>query len=112
MAICIKQMQRFSSSPIIVTLENDYRSWVYPPMAITLCPNYIEESSLERLIQQYSGVSEDCDLDTFEEYRQYFEAIGSLNAGNIQSFDRFEDTEMLSNLTGDDLMFIATEVGF
>lgn len=109
-SICANQIRRFLSGPIVVSLEKDYRNWVYEPMAITICTDFLNESVMHEIIQRYASVEQDCDPDSYELYRQYFELIGSLNAENVQSISEFEHTDLFVNFTGDDLLSIAIEV--
>lgn len=79
-------------------------------MAITYCTHYVDETIIEQLIQSYWNVTEDCDPETFGDHRHFFEMLGAINAMNIEQIEQFDGIELLANLTGDDLMRIATEV--
>lgn len=109
-SICANQIRRFLSGPIVVSLEKDYRNWIYEPMAITICTDFLNKSVMHDLIQRYANVDGDCDPDSYELYRQYFELIGSLNSENLHLIGDFEDTSFFANFTGDDLLSIAIEV--
>lgn len=111
-SICANQIRRFLSGPIVVSLEKDYRNWVYEPMAITICTDFLNASVMHEMIQRYTNVDENCDPDTFELYRQYFALIGSLNSENLQLISEFEGSGLFVNLTGDDLLSIAIEVSY
>lgn len=109
-SICANQIRRFLGGPIVVSLEKDYRNWVYEPMAITICTDFVNKSVMHEMVERYAKVDEDCDPDSYKLYRQYFELIGSLNADNLHLIGEFEDTDFFANLTGDDLLSIAIEV--
>lgn len=109
-SICTNQLRRFLNGPIVVSLEKDYRNWVYEPMAITICTDFLNESATHKIIQRYTTTEEDCDPDSYELYRQYFELIGSLNPENLHLISEFEHTDLFANLTGDDLLSIAVNV--
>lgn len=109
-SICAEQIRRFLNGPIVVSLDKDYRNWVYEPMAITICTDFLNKSVMDEIIQQYTNTEEDCDPDSYELYRQYFELIGSLNADNLHSISEYEHTDLFTNLTGEDLLSIAIKV--
>lgn len=109
-SICANQILRFLNGPIVVSLEKDYRNWVYDPMAITICTDFLNQSVMHDIIQRYTNVDEDCDPDSYDLYRQYFELIGSLTPENLHLIDEFKHTDLFMNFTGEDLLSIATEV--
>lgn len=93
-----------------MSLEKDYRNWVYEPMAITICTDFLNQSVMHDIIRRYTDVDEDCDPDSYDLYRQYFELIGSLTPENLHLIDEFKHTDLFMNFTGEDLLSIATEV--
>lgn len=109
-SICANQIRRFLNGPIVVSLEKDYRNWVYEPPAITICTDFLNKSVMHDLVERYANVEEDCDPDTYEFYRQYFELIGSLNSENLHLIREFEQIDLVANFTGEDLLSIAIEV--
>lgn len=109
-SICANQIHRFLNGPIVVSMEKDYRNWVYEPMAITICTDFIDKSAMHEIIQQYTNIEEDCDPDSYELYRQYFELIASLNPKNLHLIAQFDDINSIANLTGEDLLSIAIKV--
>lgn len=109
-SICANQIRRFLNGPIVISLEKDYRNWVYQPMAITICSDFLNKSVMHEIIQRHANVDEDCDPDSYELYRQYFELIGSLNSENLHLISDFEHTDLFANLSGEDLLSIAIEV--
>lgn len=110
LSVCGNQILRFLNGPIVVSLEKDYRNWAYDPMAITICTDYLDENAMNRLIEQYTDTTEDCDPESYDIYRRYFNVIGSLNAENIHLLTEFQDEQQILNFTGDDLRNIAKEV--
>lgn len=108
--ICVSQVARFINGPIVVTLEKDYRNWVYKPMAITICTDYLNENATDVLMQRFSENFSQFSIDDSRKYRDFFHIIGSLNAENLDLIRKFENTNLFSNLTGEDLLTIATEV--
>lgn len=109
-SICANQIRRFLNGPIVVSLEKDYRNWVYEPMAITICTDFLNKSAMHEIIQRYANTEEDCDPDSYELYRQYFDLIRSLSSENLHLISEFEHTDLFANLTGEDLLSIAIEV--
>lgn len=110
LSVCGNQLLRFLNGPIVVSLEKDYRNWAYEPMAITICSDYLDEDAMNSLIQRYTDTTEDCDPDSYDIYRRFFEVVGLMNAENIHLIGEFENDELIMNLTGEDLRTIATEV--
>lgn len=110
-SICYDQMNRFLDSPISVSLEKDYRNWKYRPMAITICTDFINDTSVNQFIERFANVSDEYDSKTsYDEYKSFFEMIGALNVENIDLINQFESIDSVKNFTGDDLLFIAIEV--
>lgn len=65
---------------------------------------------MDELIQRFTNVAENCDPESYDLYRRYFQVIGSLNADNFHLINEFHDDELLENITGTDLLDIAIEV--
>lgn len=107
--ICASQILRFLNGPIVVSQEKDYRNWVYEPMAMTICTDYLNRTTMHEMVQRYANTDEDCDPDSYELYRQYFELIASLNLDNLHLVSKFEH-DLFANLTGEDLLSIAIKV--
>lgn len=79
-------------------------------MAITICSDYLDEDAMNSLIRRYTDTTEDCDPDSYDIYRRFFEVVGLMNAENVHLIGEFENDELIMNLTGEDLRTIATEV--
>lgn len=110
LSVCGNQIVRFLNGPIVVSLEKDYRNWVYDPMAITICTDYLNEDAMNRLVEQYTETDEDCYPESYEFYRRFFNVIGLLNPENIHLLSEFQDEPQILNFTGDELRIIAKEV--
>lgn len=108
-SICKSQLIRFINGPIVVTLEKDYRNWVYEPMAITICTNYLHENASDELIQHFQEKFNDS-TNHSEDYRNLFNIVGSLNAENVDLIDKIENIDLFLNLSGKDLLMIASKV--
>ena len=52
----------------------------------------------------------DRDSKAYLDYSKYMQIIGSLNAENIQSIDKFKETELFKNLSGEEIFDIALNV--
>lgn len=104
--ICFDQMVRFLNEPIVISLERDYRNWIYQPLDITICTDFVNETVLEQLVNnQFVNITKRSD-----DYNRFFEVVALANSGNIQEFDQFEGMESLKMFSGEDLLYIATEV--
>lgn len=108
--ICVEQVLRFWNGPIVVSMEKDYRNWAYEPVAITICTDYLNETTMHEIVQRYANTDEDCDPESYELYRQYFALIASLNLENFHLINEFGHTDLFANFTGEDLLSIAIEV--
>lgn len=107
--ICISQLLRFVNGPIVVTLEKDYRNWVYEPMAITICTDYMNASAANELIERFKGTITGFDSSRSEDYHHFFNVVGTLNAENVHLLKEFESTDLFEHFTGEDLLTIAAE---
>lgn len=109
--ICIDQVTRFLTDPFILTLERHDHSWRFRQPAITICSDYANDSYIIEVFQRSKDASTDHENRTLEHYRHYMKIIGALNAENVHRLiDQFEHTTLFKNLSGEELLAIASNV--
>lgn len=102
--ICIDQFMRYWNGPIVVSLESDYRNWVYRPPAITYCRNQFDYLVVDRIAASYCNASAvDCAA-----YKMLIQTVANSNVSNLHTFERFE--HLSAKFTGADLVEIAAAV--
>lgn len=57
--ICLTTWTRYQESPTVLTLETDYRRWMYRRPAATVCPMQVDQNQLQQMIKKCvnSGLS-------------------------------------------------------
>lgn len=92
-------------------METDYNNWSYSMPAYTICTDYANETFIDEYYQRSEKVTSiNNESEIYKEYQKYMRIIGALNAENIHSIDRFEDTKLFENLTGEEIFDIALNV--
>lgn len=110
-SICVDQVSRFVEDPFAITRDVNYHEWTYSPVGFTICTDYVNESFIGEYYQRYENTTFiDYKSKRYRDYRYYMELIGALNADNIHSIDRFENTELFRNLNGEEIFKIALNV--
>lgn len=51
--VCIDQYQRYERNPTVLSIETNYRNWIYKHCAITLCSGYQDFDMLDSIIEKY-----------------------------------------------------------
>lgn len=113
-SISIGQVYRFIEDPFIYTVETQEISnvdWSYRMPAYTVCSDFVNNSFIDQYYKRSKNVTFiDKDSKVYKDYYRYMEAIGSLNAGNIDSLDQFENSEWFKDLSGEEIFEIAIDV--
>lgn len=94
-------------NPTVVTLERDYRNWMYRPMAITYCSEFIDNNTVDAIVERYWNVKTD-NCDEFKFYELFVRTIAMATYANVDSFEPFENMSL--KFSGDDMLNIAREV--
>lgn len=51
--VCLTTWTRYQESPTVLTLETDYRRWMYRRPAATVCPMRVDQTQLHQMIRKY-----------------------------------------------------------
>lgn len=51
--VCFDQYQRYERNPTVLSIETNYRNWIYRHCAITLCSGHQDYDMLETIIEKY-----------------------------------------------------------
>ncbi|XP_058456710.1 sodium channel protein Nach-like [Malaya genurostris] len=95
-AICLTTWERYQKHPIVLTLQTDYRNWIYRPPAVTICPSYINELQSKEMIHRLWNITEI--HAKFNYYNQYLHTIANATYNNLVSFVPFEGDASLDNV--------------
>lgn len=109
-SICVDQVTRFLSNPVIFTVDTNFYNWSYNWPDVTICTNFANESFIEKSYQHNLNTQKNFKNISFEDHQRYMKIIASLNAENIQQFQQFEEGTWFRNLSGEDLFGVAVNV--
>lgn len=109
-SICVDQVIRFVTDPFIFNVETNYFNWSYNLPGITICSDYVNESFTREYYQRSDNAWIGRENKTFQDFRHYMNIIGSLNADSMNLIDQFENSTLFRNVSGEDLLKIATNV--
>lgn len=96
------------NDPFVLTVETNYNDWEYNIPAFTICSDYVNSTFIDEYYQSSENITSI--HQTYRNYSDYMRVIGSLNADNIHLIDKFENTELLKSLSGEELFNIALNV--
>lgn len=111
LSICIDQVSRFVSDPFVFTMETNYNDWPFNVPGYTICTDYVNRTFIDQLYKRSENVTLiDYKSESYRDYYNYTEKIGSLNAENIHFVEEFEKTELFKGLSGEEIFDIALNV--
>ncbi|XP_059045005.1 acid-sensing ion channel 4-B-like [Achroia grisella] len=93
--VSLGQWQRYNENPTVVTLEKDFRTWMFNMPAITVCSkNRVDPKKLERTITKYWGVNQ---LDAkYEYYSKFVTTVANSDLFHLFEYETYKDDESLN----------------
>ncbi|XP_052754979.1 uncharacterized protein LOC116413459 isoform X2 [Galleria mellonella] len=93
--VSLGQWQRYNENPTVVTLEKDFRTWMFNMPAITVCSkDRVDPKKLEKTITKYWGVNQ---LDAkYEYYSQFVSTVANSDLFHLQEYETYKDDESLN----------------
>ncbi|EAT34077.1 AAEL013647-PA [Aedes aegypti] len=105
--VCLTTWTRYQESPTVLTLETDYRRWMYRRPAATVCPMRVDQTQLHQMIRKIWNIDEKD--DKYQYYSQYLETITNATYQNLNTFEPFKDDRSLANI---DMLEVARNVKY
>ncbi|KAM3956870.1 pickpocket protein 11 [Aphomia sociella] len=92
--ICLGQWQRYNENPTVVTLEKDFRTWMFNMPAITVCSrNRVDPKKLEKTITKYWGVNK---MDAnYPYYSSFVSTVANSDLFHLLEYEKFTDDASL-----------------
>ncbi|XP_055536311.1 sodium channel protein Nach isoform X2 [Wyeomyia smithii] len=104
-AICLITWTRYQQNPTVLTLQTDWRQWIYRPPAITFCPMYFDVQRSKDMIQRLWNISEQ--HEKFPFYYRFLETVANATTDNLATFEPFAADDSLANV---DMLEVAWNV--
>ncbi|KPJ12628.1 hypothetical protein RR48_02167 [Papilio machaon] len=105
----LNQFSRYSSEPVVVSLQRDYRDWWSTFPAITVCFQERVNPDLARIeIERIWNVTENSDTELFHYYYGFIEQVADVSfRTNLQNFWKYQSDDTVRNV---DLLKLARAV--
>ncbi|XP_062704241.1 uncharacterized protein LOC109411164 [Aedes albopictus] len=125
--ICLTTWTRYQESPTVLTLETDYRRWMYRRPAATVCPMQVDQNQLQQMIKKCvnSGLSYrifsiffftnariwnvDEQHEKYQYYSQYLETIANATYQNLDTFEPYKNDKTLNSI---DMLEVARNIKY
>ncbi|XP_053621728.1 pickpocket protein 28-like isoform X2 [Plodia interpunctella] len=104
--ISLGQLARYNDNPTVVTLEKDFRSWLFKMPGITSCDqNRVNPKKIDEILKSYFNV-ESTD-EKYEYFKSFVSVVANSDMEHLENYKEFADDAQLAKV---DLYQLAVDV--